>query len=357
MLPFQQLPFHKKLAFLFLAKSNDWFPVLIRKILMVKKKVHPTYVGLLLHAEANLPSEQRSIERIDQLRQTLTQLRLTDYTNSCWGTPFAWRSGQQFYPIGTPFTVVTAWIREAFLKLYEELKLEQDLNMCESIAQFFICDLQRLEDNEGNICFSYSPLAKNDINNANLMVAAYLAKLGKITNNDHYLELAEKATSFSFATQLENGLIPYFGNTTCNYNDSYHSSYELKSIFDVMHATGNNTWKMPFEKYLTYYLQHYFQKDYSITKYPNRPYPVDGTALADGYVLLQTLLPHYPHLELNRYIHGLDALIENEWIKRDGSIRYKKRSKYQFTSITYTRWIMGWFALAASNSDTKKPLQ
>jgi hypothetical protein len=357
MQPFQELPFFKKLVFLVIIKSNDWFPLFTRKILLVKRKVHPTYVGLLLHTEANLPLEQRSMDQINLLKNKLMRLRLTDYSNACWGTPFAWWSGKQFYPIGTPFTVVTAWIGEAFLKLYEELKLEHDLEICESIAQFFICDLQRLENQHGDICFSYSPLAKNDINNSNLMVAAYLSKLGKITSNNHYIDLAKKATSFSISTQLDSGLIPYFGNAACDYNDSYHSSYELKSIFDVMNATGNKQFKSAFEKYLNYYLLHYFQEDYSITKYPNRLYPVDGTALADGYVLLQTLLPYYPKLKLERYINGLDTLIEKEWMKSDGGIRYKKLSKHQFTSITYTRWIMGWFALAASYSDTKKPLR
>lgn len=348
MYPFSQLTFPKKVAFLILTKSNDWFPLTIRKLLRIPKKVHPTYLGLLLHAELNFLDEYYNKEKIIELKRLLKEQRISSYKNYCWGTPFEWRSGDILYTEGTPFTVVTAWIGEAFLTAYRQSNQPDDLEVCISIADFFIHDLIIEEYPDDRVCFSYSPLTKSDINNSNLMVAAFLAQLGQEIGNSSYIQWARKAVNFSVSTQLDNGLIPYNGNDTCVFNDSYHSSYELKSLFDVIQVIDDPSFKTSFEKYLEYYLNSYFQKDYSITKYANRPYPVDGTAIADGLILLKKIAPHFPDLNLNNYIQGINNLIEKEWLRKDDSIKHKKISKKKFTNITYTRWIMGWFALAAS---------
>ena len=349
MRPFKDLSIMNKFLFIVIDKLNNYLPVFTRKLLEVKKKKHPTYIGFLLHAELNLKQELRDENRINLLKTELEKSRIINYANHCWGTPFAWKSGLTDYPIGTPFTVVTAWIGEAYLTSYRIFQQESDLDILNSIADFFISDLPRIETSN-SICFSYSPIVKTDINNSNLMVAGYLAQLGELTNNTKYIELAKKSVEFSISTQLNSGLIPYYGNTGCKTNDSYHSSYEIKSLTQVYKVTKDESLKQSIFNYLTYYIENYIANDCAITKYPKKEFPVDGTAIADGLIMFYELQFIFPELNLENYIVNLKNLINQEWVKKDGSVKYKKLRKSKFIEITYTRWIMGWFALAASYS-------
>lgn len=346
--PFKSLRFDKKIVFLLLSKSNDWFPMISRKLLFIKKKVHPTYLGMLLHSQALLPKHHYNETRVQLIKNELEKHRLNNYKNHCWGTPFAWRSGDTFYPIGTPFAVVCAWIGEAYFELYKRNKNQEDLDVCISICDFFIDDLIITNFTDDSICFSYSPVKQSDINNSNLMVASYLMKVGNAIKKEQYISRAKKATNFSLSTQLTSGLIPYFGNTTCTHNDSYHSSYELKALFDILEHNRLKSWEVAFEKYLSYYLKNYIQPDFSISKYPNKAFPVDGTAMADGLILLYKIQNKYGNYEISKYIEGTEKTINREWIKKDGGIKYKKLNRYCFSSITYTRWVMGWFAIASA---------
>jgi hypothetical protein len=348
MYPFKSLRFDKKIAFLILSKSNDWFPVISRKVLFIKKKVHPTYLGMLLHSQALLPDHHYNDRRVELIKSEIEKHRLKDFKNYCWGTPFAWRSGENFYPIGTPFAVVCAWIGEAYFELYKRNKNQEDLNICISICDFFVEDLIITKISEDSICFSYSPIKDSDINNSNLMVASFLMKVGVLVDNGQFISLSKKATNYSLNTQLSNGLIPYFGNNNCTHNDSYHSSYELKALFDLLENNPEKTWEIAFEKYLVYYLKNYIQPDFSISKYPNRAFPVDGTAMADGLILFYKIQEKYENYKISKHIEEIEKVINQEWLKNDGGIKYKKLNRYFFSPITYTRWIMGWFAIASA---------
>lgn len=348
MYPFKTLRIDKKILFLLLTKLNDWFPLIVRKLFFIKKKIHPTYLGMLLHSQALLPDKLYNENKVQEIKEELKKHRIQDYNNACWGTPFAWRSGDVFYPVGTPFAVVCAWIGEAYLELYKRNRNQEDLDVCISICDFFIEDLHITKHSEDSICFSYSPRKESDINNSNLMVASFLMKIGALINNDIYKSLSEKATNFTLNTQLPNGLIPYFGNKTCDHNDSYHSSYELKSLFDILEHYPRSNWELAFEKYLSYYLDNYIQKDYSISKYPNKAFPVDGTSMADALILFFKIQDKYNGYEISKHIEGVEEIINQEWLKSNGGIKYKKLNNYIFSSITYTRWIMGWFAIASA---------
>lgn len=348
MYPFKELRFDKKISFLFLSIVNDWFPSLVRKVFFVKKKIHPTYLGMLLHSEALLPKKYYDEKRVQLIKKEIIKCRSKGYKNHCWGTPFAWRSGDTFYPTGTPFAVVCAWIGEGYLALYERNEQEEDLIVCKSICDFFVQDLIIKTISDDSICFSYSPNNESDVNNSNLMVASFLMKVGHLIGNEEYKTLAKKATNFTVDSQLSNGLIPYFANKNCSHNDSYHSSYELKALFDIIKLEQNEKWRFAFEKYLDYYLENYFHDDFSVSKYPRRPFPVDGTAMADALILLYKIQTEYKHLKICNYIDGIENIIRKEWVKKNGSIKYKKLNKYVFSSITYTRWIMGWFAIVAA---------
>lgn len=334
-------PIHK-ISFLIVDRSNLYFPKTTRNLLGVKPLLHPTYLGCLLRAYLN--KKDLNLNKINEIKALLLQTNLNYKDYYTWGTPFQWRSGETHYPLGTPFTVVCNWVGMGFFDAYRKLKSQEDLDVCISICEFFMNELHQVQSENG-VCFSYSPLKSDVINNANLMAAEFLMIVGSEVNNQDYIDAAEKAVSFTLNTQHENGLIPYVAYGERKGNDSYHGSYEMKSLFSIYRINKDPKIKKSIDSYLDYYLKNYVQEDFSITKYPKRKYPVDGTAIADGLILLHELKEEY---DLSYYINGLNDLIEKEWVKSDGSVFYKKISNSKFVAITYPRWIMGWFTLAAS---------
>lgn len=350
MYPFKQLNLPQKIIFLSIYNLDLIVPKLIRFIFNISEKKHPTYIGMLLNAESLLPKDKYDSERIDYLKNELEKLRIKNYEFHCWGTPFEWRSGDTFYKSGTPFAVVNAWVGEAYLALYNRNNSQKDLDVCISICNFFITNLI-VEEYEKGISFSYSDVKASNINNSNLMVSSFLIRIGKIIKNDEFVQKGMSAAMHSISTQLESGLIPYIGDNECKHNDSYHSSYELKSLIEIYSVTRDETIKKTYDSYLNYYLNNYFHADGAIGKYPNKRLPVDGTAIADAFILYEksiNFIDENTRLKFRSKIESLEKVFIKDWLKKDGSVKYKQTKWFGFVGITYKRWIMGWFAIAAA---------
>lgn len=350
MYPFNELNFLQKVIFLSIYNLDLLFPKFIRTIFSIQRKKHPTYIGMLLNAEALLKDDLYDQQRVSFLKKEIEDLRIKNREFHCWGTPFEWRSGDTFYKSGTPFAVVNAWVGEGYLALYQRNGEQKDLDVCISICKFFINDLI-IEKHQCGISFSYSDTKASNINNSNLMVASFLVRVGNSIGDNDFISLGMSAAKHSISTQLESGLIPYIGDGECKHNDSYHSSYELKSLIELYAITKDPDIKKTFDSYLDYYLDNYFHSDGAIGKYPNKKLPVDGTAIADAFILFEksiNFIDEKTKLRFEDRMHSLERLFEKDWLKKDGAVKYKQNKWFGFTNITYKRWIMGWFAIAAA---------
>lgn len=169
-----------RIAFIQLLKR---LPVNLRTLLLVKKDYNPKGLGLLLWGYAKLYAREkypRYLERIDRLLDLLEGLKSPGCSGNGWGYNFDWQSRAFFVPKYTPTVVNSSFIGHALLDAWQMTGNERALEMALPIGDFILRDLNRHEE-DGTVCFSYTPLDRYFVHNANLMAASLLIRLFKET--------------------------------------------------------------------------------------------------------------------------------------------------------------------------------
>jgi hypothetical protein len=351
-----KLPFYK-LVFLYgFNKLNLFFPLFLRKLFGIKKMKHATYMACMFRAYLEIyefTKHEKYLTQIQKYRDWLIENRCKTYQNFCWGTPFAWRSGDIIYEKGTPFTVVTAWVGDAFHKSYTIFKEQEDLDVCLSICKFFVEDLIISEKSDDEICFSYSPLKRDYVNNANLFAAEFLMRIGSVVDDNQFKNKAKKAVYYSINHQLDNGMITYLGRESAMYsfrNDSYHSSYEIRMLYSYWVLSGDETVKKAIDKYLEYYLTQYYKPDGRIVLSEKAPNVVDITALSDAILMFYLLQDDY---DVKDKLAAVMDFTIGKMQDKKGFFYYKVLSNNYVIKIPYIRWAQGWMAMALAVENNK----
>jgi hypothetical protein len=348
MVDFRKLNFFKKVIRFGIEFMSARFPIAIRKVFFVKKKIHPTHLGCMLHAYVLLSKgdPERYSKEIDFYRSELIRLRSTKTKHYAWGVPFSWTSSGVEFPEGTPFAVTANWIGSAFVELYELRNNQEDLDIAVSACHFILEDLKRTTFEDGTICFSYSMEKIDLINNANLFAADLLLKVGKIINNQEFIDSAKKAIDFTISTQLPSGLLPYTAHSESTFNDSYHASYELQCLFRAWKHFQDSTYLKAFNVYYAYYLKYYFKEDGNISKYSTKEYPIDSTSLADALILFAEIRNE---VDVSKEVDKLFCNLRDNWQDKTGYFYYSKRKSNTYVKIPFIRWTQGWMALGLAH--------
>ena len=210
-------------------------PVNLRPHLLVKKDYNPKGLGLFLWGYAKRyarEKEPQCLEQISKLLDLLDGCKTTMNVDSrfrgndkgargndkagcgndkaaCgevgighgWGYNFDWQSRAFFVPKHTPTIVNSAFIGHALLDTWRITGNQQALEMALPIADFILRDLNRHEEDSA-LCFSYTPLDRYFVHNANLMGASLLIRLYETCNNlsalkdDPYVSFPHSTLSF-----------------------------------------------------------------------------------------------------------------------------------------------------------------
>ena len=84
--------------------------------------------------------------------------------------------------------------------------------------------LNKVSNNNGSICFSYTPLDTIRVHNANLMMIEHLLWTYLLTSNKKLLEIALKALHYTIDEIKDDGSLCYYGSTETCWQD-YHIGY------------------------------------------------------------------------------------------------------------------------------------
>src|SRR6185503_10951900 len=114
----------------------------------------------------------------------------------------------------------------ALLDVWETLHDQRALDLAAPIAQFFLRDLNRTPDGEA-FCFSYTPVDKYAVHNANLLGASLLIRLYNVTRDCVLREAAMAALSYSMKYQREDGSWFYSERSGSRWIDSFHTGFNL----------------------------------------------------------------------------------------------------------------------------------
>lgn len=340
-----------RLAFLQIVKRSAKN---LRSVLKIEKGVNPKGIALFALAElarfratyqANHAANAKNfLEQLDGLKIRSPKSEIQNRT--AFGYNFDWQSRAFFAPRGTPTVVPTAFAAQAFLEAFDLFGDEKYLETVREICAFITEDLNRIDETDTEICFSYTPIDRNVIFNASLLAGEVLAKTGAILTDGNYLNLAEKTANYVIKRQRENGAWSYGSGIKYGWIDNFHTAYVLLSLFRLQKTIPNFRCDETIQKGLNYWLENFFLADGTPKYYDKETFPIDIHSASAAIVAL---------CELNEF----DArclpqaekvaawTIENLRDAEKGFFYYQKR-KNETVKTSFIRWSNAWtlYALA-----------
>lgn len=336
-----------------LYQSIYFFPELWLNILRVKPKIIPKGMGLMASGYLDLWKYTGNDIYLNEAKKILEWLENNPsqgYSGLCWGYPFNWES-HRFVPEGTPSSVVSYGVGQAFLKAYQYLGDRKYLTICESICKFLGQDLlvDRISNEE--ICFSYTPLGKDHVHNANLFAAEFLVSVGSIVGNSDWIDMGRKATMYTVRRQRENGAFWYYGEESRQLGlniperairciDNFHTGFVIRSLRTINDKLCDPEIEKAFEKGAKYYVNKFFPEgDPPLKFHHDRIWPVDIHSCSESICSLTMLrrLGWPVESKLNRVVEWTLAHMQDY----DGHFYYQKHP-FLTVKVPYIRWGQAW---------------
>lgn len=332
------------------------FPEVSRKILRVQRSVNAKGIGLLAKAYLQLYQISNEKNFLDKSTECLRWLEANDskgYSGTCWGYPFNWQA-KKLIPRETPSGVVTATVGDAFWSFYQHRKEQKYLDVCRSICEFFINNLNIDQIDRDRICFSYTPITNDHVHNANLFVAEFLIKVGSEIDDRRYVDYGIKAMRYTLSYQNPDGSFFYSGppDEVKNWVDHYHTGFVLRSLYSIYQITNDQSLLPKLKECYNHYLANFFLND-GIPKFqPQRIYPVEIHSCAEAILCLSELSDTFPQgMEM---AHKVVNYTLNHLRNSEGYFYHAVR-KSRFLLLTYVakipylRWGQAWMLRALAN--------
>jgi hypothetical protein len=336
-------------------------PLLMRKIFRVQKQVNPKGMGLFARAYIDLYKSTNVKKYQDKAKHIFDWLRENPskgYSGLCWGYPFDWQS-YHFLPKATPSSVVSACIGDAFFGYYRVFRNRRYLDICQRICNFFINDLNVDYISKDKICFSYTPIDKHHVHNANLFAAEFLIRIGNEIGSKKYIDLGKKALNYTLCEQNQDGSFYYFGSqdeTLYNLSeeelrriDHYHTGFVLRSLSSIYKTIQDKNLFYRIQKCYRHYSQNLFENK-TIPKFtPDSKYPINIHSCAEAILCMSTLCDLFP--DALEHAQNVFLWTKSNMQNKEGWFIYMiinmKGIKWK-VRIPYIRWGQAWMLRALS---------
>lgn len=345
---FQSSPFrHFKITRIIWTQLFKNSPFNLRNILAVAKEYNPKALALFISSYVNLYRALNAAEykeKISYLIKKLLTLQSKGYSGYCWGYNFDWQSRTFFIPKFTPNVIVSTFVGNAFLDVYEITKDKTFLEIPRSICDFILKDLNRnYEDNF--FSFSYSPKDKSKIFNASLLASKLLARVYCFTKEDILKDEAKESVELCVKYQNHDGGWFYGLDNNQKWIDSFHTAYNLEAIYAYRLYTQDNNYSEQLERGTHYYLRKFFTEEGIPKFYADQIFPIDIHSSASLAVFLAKTGLFRKHLSL------LDRVLFwsfNNMQDKQGYFYYQINRYYKI-KIPYIRWACAWMFYALSS--------
>ncbi|MCU0385048.1 MAG: hypothetical protein MUE38_03410 [Flavihumibacter sp.] len=266
------------------------------------------------------------------------------YSGACWGYNFDWESRAFFQPKFTPTVVASSFIANALLDAYDITGEQCLLDKARSTCDFFLKDLNRTEDADGNFAFSYSGNDNAIVFNASLLGSRLLARVYHHTGEEELKIIARKSVAFCCNHQKPDGSWSYGTYSFHQWIDNFHTGYNLECLTDYRDFTGDRSFDAVIEKGLDYYLKTFFTSEGISKYYSNKTYPIDIHAPTQLVITLAKLNRFQEHRAL------IDKVVNwtIDHMQDPRGYFYYQINKYFHSRIPYMRWSQSWmfYALA-----------
>ena len=321
-------------------------PINLRPIAGIKKGENPKGLGLFARAllvAYRKTRDERQRRDAESLLERLLVLRSPGYGGrACWGYNFPWQSRAFFVPAATPSIVCTTFIAQAWLDHYELFGEKRSLDVARSACDFILQNLNCKEDGE-SLCFSYTPLDRAEVHNANLHGAELLARVAQHTGETELCKKALSSARFTVSRQDADGSWPYGTAPFQSWRDSFHTGFNLVSLASIIKDCNASEFQGALERGLQFYGLHFFLADGTPKYYHNRLYPIDIHSSAQAIITFSRLKQICPDAR-ERIERIVNWTVSHMWDER--GFFYFQRSRYFVNKIPYMRWAQAWMAYA-----------
>jgi hypothetical protein len=345
-------------------------PVNLRPLLKVHKGYNPKAMGLFLASSAQKfisTREEVHLKRVRFVGDWLAMNASQKYAGPCWGYNFDWPNRGFFVPAGTPTIVNTAFIALSFLDAESVLassagvserageeglqtarndgsKLSSNaLSIARCACEFILCNLNALRPSSREICFSYTPLDRRFVHNANLLGAWLLAAVYSRTGENKLAESAIAAARFTVSRQRPDGSWPYGIARSDQWVDNFHTGYVLMSLRRIGRYLQTDEFEAASCSGYEYWKQRMFLASLIPKYYPDRVFPVDIHCVSQAILTFMEFRDIDPSA-MNRAEGLCRWAIENLQDPK-GFFHYQIRRWYR-VRIPYLRWAQAWMQFA-----------
>jgi rhamnogalacturonyl hydrolase YesR len=346
---FEALPFlNSRLPRLVLTQTLKRCPINLRPLFLIPCTQNPKGLALFVQSALKL-SKLDLIQDGDEIAKALAEriqlLRSPDISFWCWGYSFPWQTRTQLVPARSPNLVCTLFVAEALLDLYESTSDERYLDIAGSAADYIV---QELYWESETVCsFSYPfPSSRTPVHNANLLAAAFLCRVSRLTGKEHYLKPALAAALYSVRQQRIDGSWVYGESPKYGWVDNFHTGYNLCALRSIARNLQTGRFDESLRTGSEFYRNHFFRQDGAPNYFHNRTYPIDVHCVAQSIITLLELKDLHPeNVTLAKRIFSW--ALANLWNDDEGYF-YHQKLPLGTIKIPYMRWGQAWMLLASS---------
>ena len=326
-------------------------PVNFRRLLGVPKGYNPKGMGLFLTTYArrygqlgDLQDLEKTLFFADWLEENVT----IGFHGSCWGYNFDWPNRGFFALAGSPTVVNTVFISLGFLALDEAFQQQgqssdRGLRVAKSACQFILNDLQRYNETDDELCFSYTPLDSRWVHNASVLGGQLLSEVASRTSDGEMKIIAQKVARFTARRQRSDGAWPYGTASRDSWVDNFHTGFVLNSLKKISENLHTNEFDEQISKGYIFWKNNFFLTDGTPKYLYDRIYPIDAHSIAQAVLTFLAFADQDP-----------DAINWASRIANWGILHMQDRSGYFYyqihrgyiNKIPYIRWSQAWMQRA-----------
>ena len=240
--------------------------------------------------------------------------------------------------------MTTVFAATALLDAYETGLGTECLDAAASAGEYLAKELYWTDGDHAGFAYPL-PDVRVPIHNANLLGAALLCRLARLTGEKGALPAALRVTRYSALSQRDDGSWPYGLSNTQQWVDNFHTGYNLCALRSIADDLRSNEFEPVLLKGLSFYREHLFTAEGVPKYFHNRTYPIDIHCVAQSLVTLNALSWSEPGLDvLARSV--LAWAIKHMWDER--GFFYYRILRGLTIRTSYMRWSQAWMLLALS---------
>ncbi len=266
----------------------------------------------------------------------LATLRCTEFPEPCWGYHFDVQTRVFFYPRTSPNTIATAFAGLGLMDACELAGAGDALEFAAGAGEFFMRHVPQTRSEPGAY-FGYLPADRTPIHNANMLVAALLARLAAVTGREDFADAAHAALRYTVSRQRPDGSWPYGERPNLDWVDGFHTGYVLDCLLTCIEAgVGGDEAERAWHRGLHYYVDALIDPDGTPRYTPASPYPIDGQAVAQALLTLSRAASREPQVAERRW--AVLDFATCRMTRGDGAFVFQ-RERLWVNATPHVRWV------------------